>query len=202
MTSAARYLTLLWPGMPWLWLRGSVAGLVVALAFAVTLDVAVITTCIWPGLVDLPFRVAVWTATAAVWALATASALATFPPPLQFVRDADDDERFAQARSAYLARDWLTAEARLRSLLDRSPTDGEAQLLLATLLRRAGRPDEARRALEALSRGDAGVSWRAEIARELTLLATSDQDARADDPPAVLPLRADSRVASDREIAA
>ena len=32
MTSA-RYLTLLWPGLPWLWLRGNRAGLVLACAF-------------------------------------------------------------------------------------------------------------------------------------------------------------------------
>ena len=29
--SSPRYLTLLWPGLPWLWLRGSMAGLVLAL---------------------------------------------------------------------------------------------------------------------------------------------------------------------------
>ena len=44
--AALRYLTLLWPGMPWLWLRGSRAGLVLALAFAIVLDVAILTTWI------------------------------------------------------------------------------------------------------------------------------------------------------------
>ena len=43
----ARYLTLVWPGLPWLWLRGSFAGLVLAAAFAVTLGMAVITSFIW-----------------------------------------------------------------------------------------------------------------------------------------------------------
>ena len=44
---SARYLTLVWPGLPWLWLRGSFAGLVLAIAFAVTVDVAILTTFIW-----------------------------------------------------------------------------------------------------------------------------------------------------------
>ena len=37
-----RYLTLVWPGLPWLWLRGSRTGLVLALAFAVAVDVGVL----------------------------------------------------------------------------------------------------------------------------------------------------------------
>jgi len=200
--SAARYLTLLWPGLPWLWLRGSLTGLVVAVAFAVTLDVALITTCIWSGLVDLPFTIAIWTAAAALWVLATASALAAFPPPLQRGRDATGDELFLQARNAYLARDWLTAEQRLEAVLSRSPTDGEAQLLLATLLRRVGRPHESREALEKLSRSDAGLPWGVEIARERALLATAGTPAEADETPAVLPWPAKSPGMGDREIAA
>jgi len=47
------------------------------------------------------------------------------------------------------------------------PTDGEAQLLLGTLLRRVGRLPEARTALEKLARSDAGAPWRSAISREL-----------------------------------
>ena len=70
----ARYLTLLWPGMPWLWLRGSLAGLILALAFAVVLDAAVLSSWIWSEVVDLQVSLGLWTATAAVWILATVSA--------------------------------------------------------------------------------------------------------------------------------
>ena len=66
-----RYLTLVWPGLPWLWLRGSFAGLVLAFAFAVTLDIAVMTTFIWSDLVEVSFTLAVWTATAIVWLVST-----------------------------------------------------------------------------------------------------------------------------------
>jgi thioredoxin-like negative regulator of GroEL len=112
-------------------------------------------------------------ATAAVWFIATASAVTAFPPPIQSGRDAAVDGLFVKARDAYLARDWLTAENTLRAVLDLAPTDGEAQLLLATLLRRVGRIDEATAALTALSHSDSGGPWRTAIARELARIATA-----------------------------
>jgi hypothetical protein len=178
MTSL-RYLTLVWPGLPWLWLRGSVAGLVLALAFAVSLDVAVATTFIWPGLVELPFTIAVWAATGVVWLVSTLSAAAAFPPSLARPPAAEIDPLFVKARDAYLARDWLVAETRLRELLELAPTDGEAQLLLATLLRRVGRLDEARIAL------DSGRHWRAAIAAERNRMENGGGD-----EPATVPLAA------------
>lgn len=185
---AARYLTLLWPGLPWLWLRGSLPGLVIAVGFAITLDVAVLTTWIWSELIDTPARLALWTATAAIWTLATASALAAFPPPLGAGRDADADSLYVKARNAYLAHDWLTAESTLQTLLARSPTDGEAQLLLATLLRRVGRHDEARAALRKLSASDSGRPWRHAIAAERDRLDAATAPADNDHTPASLPL--------------
>lgn len=198
---AARYLTLLWPGLPWLWLRGSLPGLVVALGFAVTLDIAVLTTWIWSDLVDLPARLALWTATAATWAVATASAVAAFPPPLSAGRDAESDALYMKARNAYLARDWLTAESTLRTLLRRDATDGEAQLLLGTLLRRVGRLGEARAALDQLSRADAGRIWQSAIAREM---ARIDADGREADAPAptILSLEPQAADEADRTAAA
>lgn len=169
MTSL-RCLTLVWPGLPWLWLRGSLAGLVLALAFAVALDVALVTTFVWPRLVELPFTIAVWAATAVVWLVSAVSAVAAFPPSLAGRPAAEIEPLFVKARDAYLARDWLVAETRLRELLDLAPTDGEAQLLLATLLRRVGRLDEARDALDKLSASDSGRRWRAAIAAERHLV--------------------------------
>lgn len=199
---AARYLTLCWPGLPWLWLRGSLMGLVLAAAFAVALDVAVITTWIWCELVDLPVAVGMWAAAAAILVVATVSAVQAFPPPLPLGRDAATDALFVAARDAYLARDWTGAEAKLRTLLVRAPTDGEAQLLFATLLRRVGRPAEARAALEKLSRADSGVPWRAEIARELSRLDGDAASPEAADEPVSLPIRAEPWAGARRDAAA
>jgi len=185
-----RPLTLVWPGLPWLWLRGSVAGLVLALAFAVALDMAIMATWVWTEFLELPIVIGLWAGVAAVWVIATASAATSFPAPLQTGPDAAADSLFTAARDAYLARDWLAAETQLRSLLIVRPTDGEAQLLLGTLLRRVGRLKEARAALEALSRSDAGSAWRSAIVRELDRLAAAgaaETDTSADSP-AILPL--------------
>jgi hypothetical protein len=199
---AARCLTLAWPGLPWLWLRGSLMGLVLALAFAVVIDAAVIVTWIWSDLVELPVAIGIWTAAAAIFVVATVSAVQAFPPPIPLGRDAETEALFRAARDAYLARDWTGAETGLRSLLARSPADGEAQLLLGTLLRRVGRPTEARDALEKLSRADAGRAWQAVIERELARLAAGQSGPDTTDEPASLPLHHATVPAARRNAAA
>lgn len=196
--AAIRYLTLVWPGMPWLWLRGSRLGLVLALAFAVTVDVAVVTTFIWPELIGFGFAIGMWTATAALWLISTASAISSFPPPIPRPRAAAADALFMQARDAYLARDWLAAEAHLRGLLAIAPTDGEAQLLWGTLLRRVGRTAEARAALSKLSRSDSGTRWRTAIDRELQLLESGDGHDTAAAGPTILRVEPDSTASTPR----
>jgi len=193
--TSTRYLTLLWPGLPWLWLRGSIAGLVLALAFGLALDVTILLTWVWTELVAREFVLGLWAATAAIWGIATLSAVTTFPPPLPTGRNEAAEALFIAARDAYLARDWLGAETKLRGLLVAAPTDGEAQLLLATLLRRVGRRAESRAALETLAKGDAGAPWLPVIRRELARLDNADGPATASgggaqspEEPAVLPL--------------
>jgi len=199
-----RPLTLVWPGLPWLWLRGSVAGLVLALAFAIALDVAIIATWIWTEFLELPIVVGLWSGVAVVWAIATVSAATTFPVPLQSGPDAAADALFTAARDAYLGRDWLSAETKLRSLLVVRPTDGEAQLLLGTLLRRVGRLKEARAALEALSRSDVGSAWQAAISRELGRIEAADatRSGATAEPPSTLPITAGIPTAGPAERAA
>lgn len=197
-----RPLTLVWPGLPWAWLRGSVAGLVLALAFAVVLDMAILSTWVWLEFLELPVVIGLWAAAGLIWTISTISAVTAFPAPLDTAHDAAADTLFAAARDAYLARDWLAAETKLRSLLVLRPTDGEAQLLLATLLRRAGRLKEAEAALEKLSRSDAGAPWRSVIARERERIASAqpaDVDRQA---PATLPLETASPVDTPAERAA
>mgnify|MGYP006278791875 CR=1 FL=1 len=198
---ALRYLTLIWPGLPWLWLRGSLSGLVLAVAFAASVDMAIVATFIWPGLVELRLTLGLWTAVAAIWLVSTVSAAATFPPPITVPRRDEADALFAQARDAYLARDWLQAEARVRRLLEISPTDGEAQLLHASLLRRTGRSAEARKALEKLVRSDSGAAWRHEVAAELRRLDGPPRD-DASEEPAIVALHAESGRPTVRSTAA
>jgi predicted Zn-dependent protease len=122
--------------------------------------------------------------------LATVSAVNHFPVPLAIGRSAEVDALFTEARDAYLARDWSRAEAVLTTLLAAAPTDGEAQLLLATLLRRVGRRDEARIALRKLSASDSGLPWRRIVAEEIARLEAALPTADAAGETATLPLPA------------
>lgn len=200
-----RSLTLVWPGMPWLWLRGSRSGLVLALAFAVTVDVAIVTTWVWSELVGMGVTIGLWTGAAAIWVIAAVSALAAFPAAIPRPRAGKTDGLFVKARDAYLARDWPAAEAHLDHLLAVAPTDGEAQLLRAALLRRLGRVADAHAALAALAASDAGIPWQAEIAREgsrLSPAGRSPSGSGTDDATPTIPLRPRGSAEGHREVAA
>jgi len=194
--SSPRYLTLLWPGLPWLWLRGSMAGLVLALAFAVVLDVSLLLSCVWTALVEWEMVLGLWVATGAIWIVATGSALSAFPSPLPVGREAATEAQFVAARDAYLARDWLAAETQLRALLRADPTDGEAQLLLATLLRRARRLPEATAAFEKLLRSDAGAPWKGTIHRELQRIRAASDAPEDAAEPLLLPIASSDTAAA------
>ena len=171
-----RSLTLIWPGLPWAWLRGSWAGLILATAFAICLNLCIISAWIWTSFIDLEMTFGIWTATAIIWIVSTVSAMSTFPQPLVSSRDEVTDTLFIDARDAYLAGDWLRAETKLQTILTLSPTDGEAQLLFGTLLRRVGRFVEAKKSLEKLERSDSGQPWQHAICHELSLIERDLQE--------------------------
>jgi hypothetical protein len=76
---------------------------------------------------------------------------------------------FIQAQGEYLRGNWSQAEAILKQSLQFSRQDVEARLLLATLLRRAKRLDEARLQLDQTQRFDECGKWNWEIQRERQL---------------------------------
>ena len=174
--SFLRLLTLIWPGLPWAWLRGSWAGLILATAFGICLNLCIITAWIWTSFIDLEMTFGIWTATAIIWIVSTVSAVSSFPQPLVSYRDEVTDNLFIDARDAYLAGDWLRAETKLQTILTLSPTDGEAQLLFGTLLRRVGRFVEAKKSLEKLARSDSGQPWQHAIRHELSLIKRDFQE--------------------------
>ena len=174
--SFLRSLTLIWPGLPWAWLRGSWAGLILATAFAICLNLCIVTAWIWTSFIDLEMTFGIWTATAIIWIVSTVSAMSTFPQPLISSRDEVTDQLFVDARDAYLAADWLQAETKLQTILTLSPTDGEAQLLFGTPLRRVGRFVEAKKSLEKLERSDSGKPWEHAIRHEISLIKRDLQE--------------------------
>ena len=75
------------------------------------------------------------------------------------------------ALNAYLAGRWPEAEKVARAILKRNKRDPEVLLLLATLYRHQGRPEEAAEILDRLDRLETAEKWSYEIAVERRMLA-------------------------------
>src|SRR5262249_18747536 len=111
---------------------------------------------------------ALWLALAAAWlALVLVSLRGAIRA--DFARRQKD--AFPAGMSEYLRGNWLEAEMVVRRLVADRPGDVEAGLLLASGLRRSRRLDEARSALDELSRWDVASAWRMEIDGEYRHLA-------------------------------
>jgi hypothetical protein len=176
-----RWLTCCWPGLAELWLSGAWSGLFQALGFGVLLNGALAATLVWTGLVSADMRFAAWTAVAACWLMGVWSAWR-----YTLRRREPDGDLFSSAVSEYLQGNWFAAEGLLEQLGKADRRDIEAQLLLATLLRRTNRPQEASQALARISRAQGAEKWMPEIQREKMLLdlprETPDALTSADEP--------------------
>ncbi len=186
----------LWPGLARLWLRGHLRGVFQALLFGLAVQLALITTFVWPQL--LTRQVPGWVTPSAAWVLVLwlwvtgvregtriLTTTGSGPPP-------DDEwskEAFRQAQLEYLQGNWSEVETLLRRLIRRRPADPEAQLLLATTYRRQDRPAEARQTLEELLAQPGSARWLREIEAELRRLpekpspAAPDKNQLSTNPP-------------------
>ncbi len=163
-----------WPGLPLLWSQGSWRGLGFALGFALALDVALLGTLVYPEL--LPGG----TLPALVTLLALMSCgSAAFGWRGERRRAAPggsvaEESAYGEALEYYLQGNWYEAENRLVAVLQHNPKDVDARLLIATLLRRTRRLDEAARQLDQLQRLELSRKWELEISRERGLLAEAE----------------------------
>ena len=175
----------LWPGLPHLWINGSLAGLSLALAFSVLMNVLILAVLVWPEWLELRLKVAcgigatlLWLA--ALWEtrgelrrLAAREALQEHGSETEKAEETPEetlhpnDQRLRDAQRSYLQGDWVTAEQTLRKAVRTDRRDVEASLWYATLLCRTGRLRPAARRLKRLARLDNAVPWRYELEQEL-----------------------------------
>ncbi len=179
----ARWITCLWPGLPRLWWRGEMAGLAVALFFTALLNAALLGGVAWPSLLSFSAKFCLWGAVFLFWVLALRGGLKRLPDILRPAAEesAALDGLFQRAQCEYLKGHWLEAELGWRSVLERRPEDIDSRLMLATLLRRVSRCDEARKELRELVRLEGAAKWSLEIRRELQLLAEQTELAEHSD---------------------
>jgi hypothetical protein len=166
------WMMFLWPGLPRLWMRGSWTSLIVAILAAAALGTALVLSFGWSELLGPNARMALWGSLGAVWFTAAAIAVArrkALTPTAETT--APQAEHFSQALECYLQGDWFQAERKLAEDLAYNERDIESRLLLATMLRRLRRFDEAERHLNLLVKLDGAEKWELEIGHERQRIA-------------------------------
>lgn len=160
----------LWPGLYQLWLAGSWAGLVLAAGFALLLNTVLLASFVWVELLGVRDLRLGWLAVGLLWSgslLFSLGAAARGPRPVSRTVEG----LFRKALNEYLLGNWFEVESTLAGLLRQAPRDVEGRLLLATMLRRTGRHDEALAHLSQLERLNNAAPWSREIAVERDRIA-------------------------------
>ena len=178
----------LWPGLCAVWFQGDWRGLGTAMAFAALLNATILTTLVWDEWLGAAAGATLWSATTVFWLAGFACNRRVARCVSQPVDDrARPGDLFPQALTEYLKGNWIGVEQACREMIDGRRDDAEARLLLASALRRCGRIDEARRALNELAKFDAARRWSFEIAEERSRLEearTLEAETAATEPAA------------------
>lgn len=186
-----------WPGLAHLWLRGSYPGLVLAIGFSLVLNLALVSTFLWPALLGEFIPAIAWPIIFLVWLVSTWISFdlvehLSAPPKMSSEQERNDfsaeksriinyDSQsdldgtlshtlFNRAQLEYLKGHWTTAETLLKERLNQAERDIEARLLLATLFRHTGKLELATDQLGQMERFDDSVHWNFEIQRERSLI--------------------------------
>ncbi|MBM4001931.1 MAG: hypothetical protein FJ295_01395 [Planctomycetes bacterium] len=188
-----------WPGLPWIWLQGQIRGLLTALSFALLLNLALVTTFVWPEWLPFLPRSAFWIGLLGFWSVSAwnshrylkaqarlpksrpLSAVAETTPARTEEKEREQADRLLeQAVQRYLQRQWPEAESGLRQIADGAGADDAklfARLTLAALYRRTGRPDLSYQELDHLAGMPGNGKWEYEVQRERSRLNLPAGDA-------------------------
>jgi hypothetical protein len=160
----------LWPGLAQIWSGQEALGLMLAVLFAVPLNLAVSARCIWseafpPGLVGFFLTTAVL-----VWLVSLAYTMwwvwLCHPE-----RHRGEIERlYRDAMEAYLQGRWSDSRKRTERILALDETDADALMHLGTLYVRLQQPVMARRAFRQCLELEKGAKWRWEVGQALAKL--------------------------------
>lgn len=182
-------LTWIWPGLSRLWLRGEWAGLVLAAAFAASLNLALVTTFVWPqlisrGLSPIVTIVAAWILVVGFWIVGWVdfrrqrARLPVVRTPAE-ITAATSKLRLAQRQ--YLRGQYALAEQTVRQTLTPTSDDVELMLMLVSILRRTSRREEGLRWIDRITQLPAAGRWIAELESEQRLLRELSESPAAEE---------------------
>ncbi|HUY33767.1 MAG TPA: hypothetical protein VMV69_13535 [Pirellulales bacterium] len=180
----ARLATCLWPGLPQLWLRGSWLGLGVAIGFTAGFNLLLLATLVWTEWLGATWLTAAWMAWAVIWSGSGLISLRWCAKQRAFEEVGPPRDLFPRALGEYLRGNWYEVETLCHQMLRAEARDVDAQLLLASTLRHAGRRDEAGQRLDELGRFEAAAKWELEIEHEMAQLTEAAEPATATDEQA------------------
>lgn len=160
------YVTCLWPGLAELWWRGRLSALPAAIAFALAVNLMLLTRYIYPewmasGLVSMAFWIGVVT-----WGFYVVRTVRELPAMVAPRSVSDEPDHFPAARIAYLRADWAEAERLLNGVLAIEPRDPPALLLLTGIYRHTERLEAAEILLKEILRLEVSGGWHLEVMAE------------------------------------
>jgi tetratricopeptide (TPR) repeat protein len=156
-----------WPGLAQIWSGQEVLGVLLALLFASTLNLAVVSRWIWTE--AFPAGLGGFFAASAV-----AAWLASFGYTVWWVilchperHRAEIDKLFREAQEAYLQGRWALAKERIERILARDDSDADALMQLGSVYAKSQQPALARRAFLQCLESNGGAKWQWEIKQAL-----------------------------------
>jgi len=164
----------IWPGLAQIWTGQEVLGLILASAFAASLNLAIVSKFLWTEAFASGMPAFFTTIAVLTW-------LAAFAYTIWWLwrchparhREAIDT-LFREACEAYLQGRWDDSRRGLEQLLALDETDADALMQLATLYQRTGQVDLARSTYRQCLDLEGGAKWRWEIGRAMAGLSVSE----------------------------
>jgi hypothetical protein len=159
-----------WPGMAQIWSGKDVLGLILAVAFAATLNLALVSRFIWteafapgwPGLFGILAGL--------TWFLSLGYTLWWVWLCHPERHREEIDRLYREATECYLQGRFNDARRRLETILERDATDADALMQLGTLFVKTDQPSLARQTFKQCTELDSGAKWRWEIGQALARL--------------------------------
>lgn len=160
----------IWPGLLRLWYRGEVAAMALALSFAVLLNLSMVSSFIWPGVLGESTSGLLWLTTLTLWGVSLWRSYRFLPELCLAQTGPVVEDLFLQAQAEYLRGNWFEAQGILEKLMRAEPRDVDARLMLCTIFRRMKRWERAREQLAQLATVPGSEKWLEEIYRERELI--------------------------------
>ena len=163
-----------WPGLATAWYRGAARGLFISVVYTWWICLLLLATFVWPDWFAVWLVRGMWLLAATIWLVAAVYGRFAMRSSLAGV---DDSGEFESAQEEYLKGNWFEAEALLLRLLERTPDDVPASLLLVGILRHTQRWQPALRRIEQMKLLDGAALWRFEVEQEQRLVLRAIENA-------------------------